>query len=591
MLTDDTIGNILYIDLSKKDYRIEKRADLFDRYIGGAGVAAALLSENCPEGIDALAPENPIILAVGPLTGMFPIASKTVAMFKSPHTGNLGESHCGGRSAVAIRMAGLGAIVISGKSDIPVFLNITGSKVEFHDATTLWGMSQNQHVGRILRGLEGSEAGVRTIMRIGKAGEKLISYACVTSETYRHFGRLGLGAVFGSKMLKALIIGGRSSLKLEKTRDYIQVYDEVFKAATESPLMKKYHDLGTAENVLPLSEKGGLPTRNLQSEKFEHANEISGEAFAEKTLARRLACAHCPVACIHLSSLREPYEDEPYFYRTSFVAYDYELIFALGSFLGVANRDDVLKLIDRVERWGLDVMSTGVILGWVTEAYSRGLINDSHTGDLKPTFGDAFVYLSIIDRIVEQPNDFYKALAKGVEYASSVYGGSDFAMAFGKNEMPGYHTGPGAHVGFTVGARHSHLDNGGYGIDQKDFLKGPLTPEQLAGKILAEEEWRQILSSLTICFFARSIYTPEMVQKTLATLGFNFDKDALLKLGREIHRMKYAFKYREGFDLSKCRLPARIFETPTPAGMIDEKFVRDTVEAFRKLVLPVAGKD
>jgi len=316
-------SNILHIDLSSNKFWIEKRQDLFEKYIGGTGIAIHLLQENCPKGCDPFSPENPIVFAVGPLTGLFPLASKTVAMFKSPHTGNLGESHCGGRSAVAIRMAGYGAIVIRGISNNPTYLAIHGSKVHFRDASTIWGMESIFTVGRIIRENEPG-SGLRTIMRIGSAGERLVSYACVTTETYRHFGRLGLGAVFGSKKLKAVVVSGKRSLKIKDSKYYQNLYDEVYNSAVNSPVMQKYHDLGTAENILPLNELGGLPTRNLQTARFENASKISGEVLAKEYLGRRLACSHCPIGCIHIAALREPYGDEPYFYKTSMICYDYE---------------------------------------------------------------------------------------------------------------------------------------------------------------------------------------------------------------------------------------------------------------------------
>jgi len=363
-------------------------------------VAIQLLLEHCPSGINPLSPENPIIFSVGPLVGYFPLASKTVAMFKSPHTGNLGESHCGGRSAVAIRMAGYGAIVITGASDIPIYLAIEGDKVYFRDASTLWGMRNIFTVGRIIRENE-TGAGLRTIMRIGRAGEKLVFYACVTTETYRHFGRLGLGAVFGSKMLKGIVISCKRSLPLIEKKAYLKVYDDNYRAAVTTPVMKKYHDRGTAENILPLNELGGLPTRNLKSARFEAAENISGENFAEQYLGRRLACSHCPVACIHIAALREPYEDEPYFYKTSMISYDYEPIYARGSMLGLADPQNFLKLMDQVEIFGLDVMSTGVILAWATEAMEKGIISESDTGGVRLSWGDHQAYAQAIRLIVE----------------------------------------------------------------------------------------------------------------------------------------------------------------------------------------------
>lgn len=583
MLQDDTLANVLYIDLSKKHFWIEKRQDIFEKYMGGVGVAIQLLHEECPEGIDPLGPENPIIFAVGPLTGLFPLASKTVAMFKSPHTGNLGESHCGGRSAVAIRMAGYGAIVIKGTSDTPIYLAIHGDRVYFRDASSLWGMSSIT-VGRIIRENEPA-AGLRTIMRIGRAGEKLVSYACVTTETYRHFGRLGLGTVFGSKKLKAVVVSGKRSLPVTDMKDYRKAYDEIYKAAVKSPVMKKYHDLGTAVNVLPLNELGGLPTRNLEKARFEGASEISGEAFAEHYLGRRLACSHCPVACIHIAALREPYEDEPYFYSTSFISYDYEPIYALGSMLGGSDIKGFLKLMDQIEVWAVDVMSTGVVLAWATEAQQRGIISEKETMGIKLSWGDYSAYTSTLQLIIEQPNDFYNALARGVEHAAAIYGGEDFALAFGKNEMPGYHTGPATHIGVLIGARHSHLDNAGYGVDQKMFVEKQLSPEELAQALLAEEHWRQILSSLVICFFARGVYQPDTVSKALHLAGFDLGPDDLHRIGREIYREKYRFKIREGFSIDHLRLPKRIFETPSPLGKLDEEFIRNALEHFRKEIL------
>jgi len=588
MLNNDPLANILYIDLSKRTFKVKKRHDLFEKYMGGAGVAAALLHEECPEGCDPLGADNPIIFAVGPLTALFPLASKTVSMFKSPLTGNLGESHCGGRSAVAVRMAGYGAIVIKGASSIPVYLSIKGNQVYFRDASSLWGMG-NFSSGRIIRENE-TGAGLRTIMRIGKAGEKLVSYACVTSETFRHFGRLGLGAVFGSKKLKALVVSGKSSLPVSDKKIYRKIYDEVYKTAVDSPVMKKYHDLGTAENIMPLNDFGGLPTRNLKEARFEGASGISGETFAQHYLGRRLACSHCPVGCIHIAALREPYEDESYFYKTSMISYDYEPLYALGAMLGISSAADFLKLMDRVEEsWGMDAMSLGVILAWATEALERGLISENETGGVKLEWGCVEEYIKAAGYIVSQPNDFYRALARGVEYAASIYGGADFALSFGGNEMPGYHTGPGAHLGAIIGARHSHLDNAGYGIDQKTLVNQKMRPEELIDTLLEEERWRQVLSSLVVCFFARGIYLPELVTRLLGVAGFDLSTDDLQRIGREIHNEKYRFKIREGFAVDSVRIPERIFETPSPINWLSKSYIKEALKYAQKTILKEQG--
>jgi len=156
----------------------------------------------------------------------------------------------------------------------------------------------------------------------------------------------------------------------------------LLKSATESPVMKKYHELGTAINVLPLNTMGALPTQNLQAGHFVGAEAISGERLASEYLGRRVACAHCPVACIHLGTLRLPYPKEPYFYKTSMIGYDHEPIFAVGSLLGNSDVSGLFQLLDEAEVQGLDVMSAGVTLAWATEALQRGLISTRETDDL-----------------------------------------------------------------------------------------------------------------------------------------------------------------------------------------------------------------
>ena len=583
MLPGDPLVNVLYVDLTRKTFSVKPRPELFAQYLGGAGVAAQLLAEECPPGTDPYDPQNPIVLAVGPLTGLFPLASKTIAMFKSPHTGNLGESHAGGRSAVAIRMAGYGAIVIKGANDMPGYLAIHENQVHFRDARTLWGMSSSFTVGRVIRENE-TGPGLRTIMRIGTAGENLVSYASVTTETYRHFGRLGLGAVMGSKKLKAIVISGKRTLPVSNKRAYRELYDKINETAVSSPVMKKYHDLGTPENVLPLNIIGGLPTRNLLAARLENAAAISGEAFAEHHLGRRLACAHCPVGCIHIAALREPYEDESYFYKTTMIGYDYEPIYALGSMLGVSDPTGVLKLIDAVEKVSVDAMSTGVVLAWATEALARGLISEAETLGVALAWGNVQGYLQALRHLIAQPNDFYRALARGVDYASTIYGGQEFALAYGGNEMPGYHTGPGAHLGFLLGARHSHLDSAGYSIDQKVLPNKALSPQELVDELLKEEQWRQVLASLAICFFARGIYDMEIVRSALSIAGFDLSPSEINAIGAAILRQKHAFKVREGFSLADARLPQRIFETASPLGTLDEAYMREAIRYAQQIM-------
>lgn len=579
MQEHDSLSNVLYIDLTKKSFRIENRRELFEQYIGGTGVATQLLHENCPQGIDPYDPASPIIFAVGPLTGVLPLASKTVAMFKSPHTGDLGESHAGGRSAVAIRMAGLGAIVITGACDFPVYLSIHDNKVFFKDATTLWGMRSCFTAARIMRERE-SNPGLRAILRIGQAGENKVSYASVTTETYRHFGRLGLGAIFGSKMLKGIVISGKRAIPVTDKKAFKSVYDEVFKAAVDSPVMKKYHDLGTAENISKLSAIHGLPTKNLQKSSLEEIHNISGENIAEHFLGRRFSCAHCPVSCIHVGTLREPYEDDPYFYKSTFVGYDYELIYSLGSMLMITDVNKLLTLIDKVEELSVDAMSVGVVMAWATEMQEKGLIGEQETEGIRLNWGDHLAYIEFLKGIIKQPNDFFKAAARGVDHASRIYGGREFALAFGKNEMAGYHTGPGAYIGYLIGARHSHLDNAGYSVDINELINAPMDAKAIVDKLVEEEALRQVLSSLSICFFARGIYKPDLIARGLSFMGYPYDVAQLKEIGRKIHAEKFRFKVREGFSYKDFQVPDRITETEDPTGLINKPLINEALSYF-----------
>lgn len=581
-------SRVLYVDLSRKSCTVRERPDLFGKWLGGAGAAIALLEEECPAGVDPLAPEAPVVFAVGPLTGVFPLASKAVAMFKSPLTGYLGESHAGGRSAQSIRMAGYGAIVISGASSLPVYLAVHGDKVHFRDASTLWGMRSLFTVGSIVREKEPGE-GSRTIMRIGRGGENGVAFASVTSETYRHFGRLGLGAVLGSKKVKALVVSGERSIPVADRAAYRKVYDAIYSAAVDSPVMKKYHHLGTAGNVMTMQAMGALPTRNLTAGTFEAAEALSGESLAAKNLGRRLACAHCPVGCVHIAAVREPYEHEPYFYKTTMVGYDWELIYALGSDLGIADPEGMLLLMDAVEKGGIDSISTGVCLAWATEALSRGVLNEGQTV-LPLAWGDWKTYIKAVDLIINQPNDFYRDLARGVAHASAVYGGQEYALAFGGLEMPGYPTGPASYLGLLTSARHSHLCSAGYSLDDAMLRKGThMTPAEIVDSLVKEESWRQVLTSLCICLFARGVYTPDIVRQALAVAGFDLDDAAIVRQGQEILGRKTAFKLREGFRFENLRLPGRTLEHKAPAMPFDRAFIEQGVALARERLTALAG--
>lgn len=573
------LASVLYINLTNETSKVVNRQDLHDKYLGGTGVATMLMHEEFKEGTDALDPESPIVLSIGPLSGIFPCCTKVVAMFRSPLTGEFGESHAGGRLAMAMRFAGYSSIVITGRAKRPVYLSIYNNDIAFKDASSIWGLSSTTDIGKILRNVEPS-AGKRSIIRIGTAGENRIRYANVNVDTYRHFGRLGLGAVFGAKNLKAIVVSGDGEIEVPSKSAYSKIYKEIFTNIVETDLMEKYHNLGTTENILPLNELNGLPTRNLQQTFFEYAEMISGENFADNYLIRKISCAHCPIGCIHIAMLKTSFGPS-HEYEVRHISYDYELVYALGTNLGILTPEGVLELIDRCEQYGVDIISIGVVLAWTTEMSMQKRFTTEETKGVLLKWGDVKNYLRAIDLIVESPNEFYSALAKGVVFASRKYGGEDFAIQAGGLEIPGYHTGVGNLVGLTVGVRHSHLDNGGYSVDQKAF-KNNLSDEEIVDMLIFEDDIRGVLTSLTICLFARAIYTYDAIIEALATIGIERSEEELIELGRDIFMKKYELKRKFGFDLDDVTFPSRFFETASTNGMIDEARVQNVLSMYKK---------
>lgn len=536
---------VAYIDLNGESVEIRTRRDLLS-YFGGAGVAFKLLSEyeDILREKDTLQPEQPIILSKGFFTGIYPCATKVTAAFKSPLTKELGESYAGGKLAYAMASVGLDAIVIEGASETPVHLRIDESNVEIKDAERLWGLSCFEVESR----LEG-----KSKLYIGEAGEKLIPFACVTVDRYRHFGRLGLGALFGSKGLKAIAISGNNQVKEESG-----YYREIIEKINEDKDIKKYSEgYGTSENTALMNEVNGLPVRNLQANRFDVEN-ITEDAFAE-FLVERKTCPGCPIRCINVAK-REA--DSPQ------IAYDYEPIYSLGPLLGIGKAEEVLRLLEKVEECGLDAIATGNLLAWATEAYEKGLIELP----VPLKFGETENYLETIDRIMEGEG-IYGDLRKGTEDAAEIYGGEDFALTLGRNAMAGYHTGYALLLGQAVGARHSHMDNNAWFLDFGKYSK-----EEVIDELISDEKKRCLMNSLGLCLFTIGVYELELISEALRVIGIDKSKKELLEIGEEIFELKQEIKRACGFEYGKLRFPERLFETESMNGFLN----RGTVDKMLK---------
>ena len=574
---------MMTVDLTTGTSQITPVDELFDTYLGGTGAATKLLTDEIAQNKDPYAPPSPVFFAIGPFNGLYPLCTKTVALFISPLTGNLGESHAGGNLAMALFQAGIHILKITGRSAFPCYVRIVNHEVSIHRAYSLKGMSALASE-RVLRERIGN-TWKSSIMRVGPAGERESPIACVTVDTSRHFGRLGLGGVFGNKNLKAVIVSGNGGIELGSNKGrYLKFYKNLYDQFVHSPALSKYHDLGTSMNILPLSRINGLPTRNFSQGFFEGAASISGERFADQLLIQKIACAHCPVGCIHMAILRESFDEKNHQYKANKIAYDYELIYALGSNLSINSPEDVLRLLLLIEKQGWDAISMGVTLAWSTEAFMKGVITTRETGGLVFKFGDADTYERILRRVIEGDMEFYRDVEKGTAFLAEKYGGESFAITFGRNEAPGYMTGLHGFLGFSTGVRHSHLDSAGYSLDQKKSeIEKPA--REWTEDLFREGRWRTVLNSLVICLFARNVFTMPTILEGLAALGMTtWDEEKLQELARKIHVMKYELKNTLGFSFDRERLPEKLTSVFTATGLLDEAEYRQQMRIFEDLL-------
>ncbi len=559
-------------------------ADGRDSVVGGSGLAALLFTKYGHMDKPWDDPSQPLIFAIGPLTGYFPLMSKTVCAFKSPYHDQYAESHGGGRSALTLRFADLDALVVIGKAARPSCISVGSRHLEVKEVHYLWGRDLYA-TGKMLRSMF-KGAGHRSILRIGQAGETGSAMACINVDSYRHFGRLGGGAVMGSKNLKGIVINGDGSFPLNGSKDYSKLFKDVYTKLTDTDMMSKYHDIGTPINMAVLNEVKMLPIRNLQKTTDPGISGITGEKFADLALLRNAACAGCPVGCIHIGFVRERFRKEHrYIYRQ--VSYDHEPIFAVGSMLSIENCFAVLSIIDVAEKMGLDVMSAGVALAWATEALEKGMISDKET-IVRLSFGDNEGYKQAMQHLGEGKNEFYRLLAQGTLKAAERYGGKDFACVLGQ-EMAGYATGEVYFASQALGLRHSHLDSGGYSYDQKEKGKDPAKAVDF---LVKDEQGRVLLTSMVACLFARGVYTDALLADCLRSVGYVALADALGPASRNIQQLRWRTRIATGYRPEDVSIPKRFLEITTGKGPLDGAYLADVkkqyAKAIRSLAAPVA---
>ena len=550
-------GKVLLVDLTSR--LAESRAldeDVLLNFIGGTGLAAYLLYNYCPVGIDPLSPGNPLIFASSPLVGSrLTTSSKFAVAAKSPLTGLIGDSLSSSFLATELKNTGHDALIVVGAADSPTLLSITDDQVEFIDATELLGLNTfeteqvvKDRLGRMYR-----------VACIGPAGENLVKFASISNDGGRQAGRTGPGAVMGSKNLKAIALRGHSNCSVFAP-DALNVVAKDLSRRSLGPATEKYRTIGTVENVSVFDRLGTLPTLNFKQSTFDAAEAISGETFSRSHHVKNAHCANCTIGCEHVMSTTD---------GTVKGRMEYESAFALGSLVGVMDPNAVIKASVFCDEMGMDTISAGGTIAWAMEAAEAGLIDS----DLQ--FGDSDMVLHTLEKITNREG-IGDLLADGTRIASETVGGGsgDWAMHVKGLEMPGYEprslkTMALALAVSTRGACHNR--SSAYEADFSNRVDR-LGIDDDRGRIAMEGEDRSaVMDSLIWCKFLRKAFTDfyaESAEIYTNITGMNMTPEMLQEAGERINNVKKLFNIREGWTRTDDTLPRRVLTEALPTGIV-----------------------
>ena len=557
-------GRVLRVDLTTGKTRLEKLdEETAKKYIGGIGLGMKLWLANSKAGVDAFNPDNPLVLAVGPVSGtMFPTGGNGHAFIsKSPATNGVGEAVSHGTFGTEIKRAGYDAVILTGKAERPVYLWIDDDSVQLLDAEQIWGKSPSETEDAIKD--EIGDYYVR-VASIGLAGEKLSKIASIINEKTRAAGRTGLGAVMGSKNLKAIAVRGTRDIVVAKPDEFIEMVKE-FHERMKGPAAQKYRTLGSAENVMIQNALFCMPTRNYNNAHFENAEKVSGEALNERFIAKIIACNSCAMRCEHEAVVREG----PY--KGTMARMEYDNLWALGPNCGIDRLDAIIKAAELCNYYGLDAQSTGVTVSFVMDCHETGILSHEDLGGIDAHFGNAEALLQLIEKIGKREG-IGDVLADGVKIAAEKIGkGSDkLAQNIKGLEVTGYDLRclKTAALGFAVSFRGAdHNRSGAYTFDltgKVDRLKA----EKGRGKLVKDsEDVYALLDSLIVCKNAKGTFYKELADMaklyTLVT-GYEMTPEELSLAGQRINTLARLINIREGLSRKDDTLPWKVMNKPIP---------------------------
>ncbi|HVO36761.1 MAG TPA: aldehyde ferredoxin oxidoreductase family protein [Candidatus Acidoferrum sp.] len=557
-------GRVLHVDLSTgKTYVEPLNEDYARKYIGGMGLGIRMWLDNSKAGVDPFSPDNPLILATGPISGtVWPTGGNGHAFVsKSPQSFGVGEAKAHGSFGTEMKRAGYDVIVFKGKAEKPVYVWIDDDAVQILDASHLWGKSPAETEDALREEL--GDYYIR-VASIGVAGEKLSRMACIINDKTRAAGRTGLGAVMGSKNLKAIAMRGTRDIVVAKPDEFME-YVKEFHERMKGPATQKYRALGTAENVLVHNSLSCMPTRNYNNSRFEGAEKVSGEVLNEKFVAKIIGCSSCAMRCEHMCVVSEgPYKD-------TMTRMEYETLWALGPYCGVDRLDAIIKGMELSNYYGLDAISAGVTAGFAMDCYERGLLSQEQLGGIDAKFGNADAMVQLVEKMGRREG-VGELLADGVKVAAQKIGnGADKLAAHIKGvETTGYDLRAlkTAALGFAVSFRGAdHNRHGAYAFDVKGKVNR-LVAEKGRGKLVRDmEDTYNLIDSFLVCKFSRGTYykeLPDMAKLYSLVTGFEINADELKKCGERIQNAARLFNVREGLGRKDDSLPWKVMHEPIP---------------------------
>ena len=574
-------GRILHVDLTTGKTHTEKlNMDYAKKYIGGIGLGMRLWLDNSKPNLDPLTPQNPLVLALGPISGtMFPTGGNGHAFVaKSPETQAIGEAVAHGTFGAELKRAGYDVIILTGKAEKPTYLWIDDDSVQLLDASNLMGKSPAQTEETIKTEL--GDYYIR-VAAIGIAGEKLTRIASIINEKTRAAGRTGLGAVMGSKNLKAIAVRGTHDIIPAKPDQFMDMTQE-FHERMKGPATKKYRTLGTPENVLVHNALYCMPTRNYNNAHFEEAEKVSGETLNEKYVAKIIGCNSCAMRCEHEVVIPEG----PY--KGTLTRMEYETLWAMGPYCGISRLDTIIKAMELANYYGMDAISTGVIVGFTMDCYENGILTKKDLDGIEANFGNSEALIQLIEKIGNRQG-IGDILAEGVRIAAKKIGkgAEKLAQHIKGLEVTGYDLRclKTAALGFAVSFRGAdHNRHGAYAFDVKGKVDR-LKAEKGRGKMVRDmEDTYAVIDSLIICKFSRGTYYKglvEMAKLYNLVTGIDMTAEELKRSGERINTIARVINIREGLGRKDDTLPWKVMNMPIP----DEGPVKGAVVTQKELDL------